>query len=154
MCEMSRLVSRLLFLLSILSFLSLFHFFGVRLDSTRRDRIFEPQHDKTNKMTYTNAPSEDADQPGHPPSLIRAFAVRMKKHWVLSYWLSVQRRLISLGGCPGWSESSLGAQVILFVLSCWSSFYFIPGNHRARIFPRESANQIHCYTIGLGLILS
>ena len=29
------------------------------------------------------APSEDSDQPGHPPSLIRVFAVRMKKAWVL-----------------------------------------------------------------------
>ena len=29
-------------------------------------------------------PSEDSDQPGHPPSLIRVFAVRMKKAWVLS----------------------------------------------------------------------
>ena len=28
----------------------------------------EPPHDKTNKMTC--APSEDSDQPGHPPSLI------------------------------------------------------------------------------------
>ena len=37
-------------------------------------------------------PSEDSDQPGHPPSLIRVFAVRMKKAWVLSYPLSVQRR--------------------------------------------------------------
>ena len=36
------------------------------------------------------APSEDSDQPGHPPSLIRVFAV----------------------GCPGWSESSLCAQWI------------------------------------------
>ena len=34
------------------------------------------------------APSEDSDQPGHPPSLIRVFAV----------------------GCPGWSESSLCTQ--------------------------------------------
>ena len=34
------------------------------------------------------APSEDSDQPGHPPSLIRVFAVRMKKAWVLSYPLS------------------------------------------------------------------
>ena len=41
------------------------------------------------------APSEDSDQPGHPPSLIRVFAVRMKKAWVLSYLLSVQRRLWS-----------------------------------------------------------
>ena len=34
----------------------------------------------------------------------------MKNPWVLSYPLSTQRRLIRLGGCPGWSESSLGAQ--------------------------------------------
>ena len=60
------------------------------------------------------APSEDSDQPGHPPSLIRVFAVRMKKTWTLSYPLSAQRRLIRLGGCPGWSESSLGAQP-----HCW-----------------------------------
>ena len=40
-------------------------------------------------------PSEDSDQPGHPPSLIRVFAVRMKKAWVLSYPLSAQRRLWS-----------------------------------------------------------
>ena len=43
----------------------------------------EPVHDKTNKMTC--APSEDSDQPGHPPSLIRVVAVRVKKPWVLSY---------------------------------------------------------------------
>ena len=41
------------------------------------------------------APSEDSDQPGHPPSLIRVFAVRMKKAWTLSYPLSAQRRLWS-----------------------------------------------------------
>ena len=35
---------------------------------------FESLHDKTNKMAC--APSEDSDQPGHPPSLIRVFAVR------------------------------------------------------------------------------
>ena len=39
------------------------------------------------------APSEDSDEPGHPPSLIRGFAVRIKKAWVLSYPLSAQRRL-------------------------------------------------------------
>ena len=38
----------------------------------------------------------------------------MKKAWVLSYPLSAQRRLIRLGGCPGWYESSLGAQSL-----CW-----------------------------------
>ena len=40
--------------------------------------------------------------------LIRVFAVHMKKPWALSYPLS------ALGGCPGWSESSLGAH-----LFCW-----------------------------------
>ena len=52
---------------------------------------FEPAHDRTNKMTC--APSEDSDQPGHPPSLIRVFAVHMKKAWILSYPLSTQLRL-------------------------------------------------------------
>ena len=54
---------------------------------------YEPPHDKTNKMAC--APSEDSDQPGHPPSLIRVLAVRMNKPWVLSYPLSAQRRLWS-----------------------------------------------------------
>ena len=60
---------------------------------TFRGQINEPSHDKTNKMACV--PSEDSDQPGHPPSLIRVFAVRMKKAWVLSYPLSAQRRLWS-----------------------------------------------------------
>ena len=38
-----------------------------------RKKHFEPPHDKTNKMTFV--PSEDSDQPEHPPSLIRVFAV-------------------------------------------------------------------------------
>ena len=50
--------------------------------------IYEPPHDITNKLAC--APSEDSDQPGHPPSLIRVFTVRMKKAWVLSYPLSDQ----------------------------------------------------------------
>ena len=37
----------------------------------------EPPYDKTCKLAC--ALSEDSDQPGHPPSLIRAFAFRMKK---------------------------------------------------------------------------
>ena len=39
---------------------------------------FEPPHNKTNKMTC--APSEDTDQPRHPPSLIRS---------LLSAWGSI-----------------------------------------------------------------
>ena len=53
--------------------------------------VYEPQHDKTNKVACT--PSEDSDQPGHPPSLIRVIAVRMEKSRVLSFPLSAQRRL-------------------------------------------------------------
>ena len=53
----------------------------------------EPPHDETNTMAC--APSEDSDQPEHPPSLIRLFAVHMKKAWILSYPLRVQRRLWS-----------------------------------------------------------
>ena len=34
---------------------------------------YEPPHDKTSKMACV--PSEDSDQPGHLPSLIRVFAV-------------------------------------------------------------------------------
>ena len=41
------------------------------------------------------APSEDSDQHGHPPSLIRVFAVRMKKPCVLSYPLCAKWRLWS-----------------------------------------------------------
>ena len=47
------------------------------------------QHNQQNDC----APREDSDQ--HPPSLIKVFAVRMKKAWVLSYPLSAQRRLWS-----------------------------------------------------------
>ena len=66
----------------------------------------------------TCAPSEDSDQPGHPPSLIRVFAVRMKKAWVLSYPLSAQRRLWS-----DWEPSLIwvfaGRTVILLVFVMW-----------------------------------
>ena len=38
-------------------------------------QIHEPPHVKTNKMACT--PSEHSDQPGHTPSLIRVYAVRI-----------------------------------------------------------------------------
>ena len=68
------------------------------------------------------ASSEDSDQPGHPPSLIRVFAVHMKKAWVLSYPLSAQWRLSS-----DWADARLiwvftGRTVTLLVLSCRGSY--------------------------------
>ena len=35
------------------------------------------------------------------------------------------KTLTGLGGCPGWSESSLGAQVILLAMSCFGSFVIL-----------------------------
>ena len=62
--------------------------------------LLHPEKKKMWAATWQNqqnecAPSEDSDQPGHPPSLIRVFAVRMMKAWVLSYPLSAQQRLWS-----------------------------------------------------------
>ena len=42
----------------------------------------------------------------------------VKKVWILNYPESAQQTLIRLGGCPGWSDSLLGIQVVLLVLSC------------------------------------
>ena len=55
---------------------------------------FEPPHDKTNRMTFV--PSEDSDQPGHPPSLIRVFAVCSVGSW----WFNVS----SCGRWRLWSD--------------------------------------------------
>ena len=51
-----------------------------------------------------SAPSKDSDQPGHPPSLIRVFAVRMKKAWILSYPLSALRILWSGPSLCAWRK--------------------------------------------------
>ena len=65
--------------------------------------VNEPLHDKTNKMTCS--PNEDSDKPMCPPSLIRAFVV------------------YSLGSL-GPKLSSLGAHLLLLVLSCCVSNNF------------------------------
>ena len=60
-------------LLSLCPFVASFKTISLKYDFKHifNDFIYEPPHDKTNKC----APSEDSDQPGHPPSLIRIFAV-------------------------------------------------------------------------------
>ena len=67
--------------------------YGTHLKTLHATDTIEPPYDKTNKLPC--APSEDSDQPGHPPSLITVFTIRMKKAWVLSYSFSAQRRLWS-----------------------------------------------------------
>ena len=75
--------------------------------------ITELPHDKTNKMAC--APSEDSDQPGHPPSLIRVFAVRMMKHWTLNYILSAQWKLWSV-----WADAQADLSLRWAHMSfCW-----------------------------------
>ena len=75
----------------------------------------EPPRDKTNKTACP--PSEDSDQPGHLPRLIRVFAVRMKKPWGLSYPLGAQGRLISDWADAQADLSLRWAHVSLLVLS-------------------------------------
>ena len=60
---------------------------SIRLEENVGDTKFEQPHNKT-KMTC--APSKHSDQPGHPPSLIRVFAVGMKKPLVFTFLLSAQ----------------------------------------------------------------
>ena len=64
---------------------------------------YEPSHDKTNKMTVRPAKTQISLG-------TQAFFMRTVK------------TLIRLGGCPGWSESSLGAHATLLVLS-WGGSY-------------------------------
>ena len=42
-----------------------------------------------------------------------------------SFFMRTAKTLIRLGGCPGWSESSLGAHAILLVLSCRGSCFCV-----------------------------
>ena len=68
------------------------------------------------------APSEDSYQPGHPPSLIRVFPVRMKKAWVLSYPLIASNNSDQTGRMPRLIWVFAGRTVTLLVLSRGGSF--------------------------------
>ena len=77
--------------------------------------LYEPPHDKTNKMAC--APSEDSDQPGHSPSLIRVFVVRSKDSQGPNAFSCGQRWLWSAwGGGGGQADLSLRWAHMPF---CW-----------------------------------
>ena len=81
---------------------------------TSHSSVFnEPQHVKTNKKS-TVCPIEDSDQPGHLPSLISIFVVRLKNPWVLSYPLNVQQRL-------WWDLADAQADLNL----CWGTGHYV-----------------------------
>ena len=73
------------------------------------------------------APSEDSDQPGQPPSVIRILGIHQVDQSLCcalsgllrtqAFLMRTAKTLIRPGRCPGWSESSLGTQTILLVLS-------------------------------------
>ena len=63
--------------------------YAAYLDS--RKKHFMPPHDKTYKMTFV--PSENSDQPGHPPSLLRVIAVRSVGSLGPNFASGGQRRL-------------------------------------------------------------
>ena len=64
-------------------------------------------------------PSEDSDQPGHLFSLIRVFAVHMRKAWVLSYPLSTPWRLWSV-----WVDAQTDLSLLWVLMPfCW--FYHV-----------------------------
>ena len=64
------------------------------------------------------ASSEDSDQPRHPHSLTRLFAVRMKKACVLSYSLSASEDSDQNGRMPRLIWIVAGRTLILLILSC------------------------------------
>ena len=113
--------------------------------------LFGPPRDKTNKMTC--APSEDSDQPRHPPSLIRVFAVRLKNfgslatciHWApseYSYQTARLRRLVWIfAGCTCWfchAAALFSACSLRCVLWLWHSleivflYYWIYSTRRGK----------------------
>ena len=50
--------------------------------------------------------------------------------------------LSRLGGCPGWSESSLGAQVISLVLSCGVQVFFVTRQLKESCFRKMCINSV------------
>ena len=77
------------------------------------------------------ARSRDSDQPGHLPSLIRVFAVRMKKLGSLATHLAHSEDSDQTGQMPRLSWVFAGRTLVLLVLSCHGSFVPIYGNSMA-----------------------
>ena len=90
-------------------------------------------HNMTKPTKWVCA-SKDSDQPGHPPSLTRVFAVRSMGSQGPND-MGTAETLIRLGECPGWSESLLGAQSF-----CWFCHVV------AQILSQNSALKCHLNT--------
>ena len=81
------------------------------------------------------APSEDSDQPRHP--------LRTK-----AFFMRTAKTLIRLGGCPGWSESSLSAHSFCWFCHVVAHMYIIKiiepphdKTNKMACAPREDSDQ-------------
>ena len=74
-------------------------------------KIWRKSHSMTKPTKWPMRPAKTQIRLGIHP-LWSVFAVRIKKSWDFSYSMSGQQRLFRLGGCTGWSESSLSAQEV------------------------------------------
>ena len=88
--------------------------------------VFEPPHDKTNKMTCALRRLRSAWASAQSDQSLRCPHAWRNIGRLRSDRPDAVNTLIRQAGCPGWSESSLGAHVILLVLSCTSSYLHSP----------------------------
>ena len=108
--------------------------FAQTVQDLRMTKLFEPQHDKTNKMSLRPVWSE---------SLLCA-------QWVAKdpSFLHVDSEDSDQTGRirPVWSESSLGAHAILLVLSCCGSFVknFLKLSYYSHLMRTLSSAWLHC----------
>ena len=84
------------------------------------------------------APSKDSDQPGHPPSLISLRCALNRYLRTLAFFMRTVKtdqtgRMQRLGGCPGWTESSLGAHAISLVLA-WGGSNLLTTQGKSRLW--------------------
>ena len=103
-----------------LSFLLLSLFPAELSSPCQRIVRYEPPHEKTSNMSF--APSEDSDQPGHLPSLIRVFTISMEKVWSLANQWAHSEDSDQTGRMPRLIRVYAGRTVILLVLS-WGGSY-------------------------------
>ena len=81
--------------------------------------IYEPWQDKTNKMMCAQrSPRSTCTSAQSDQSLCCELSGKPRTQ---GFFMRTAKTLIRLDGCPGWPESSLGAHIILLVLSCCGS---------------------------------
>ena len=100
------------------------------VSTVKLSELFEPPHDKTNKMTVR--PAKTQISLGIRP-VWSVFAVRMKKAWVLSYPLSTQRRLWS-----DWADAQADLSL------CWMHSHFIGFVMRRLIYTLSISKGDYC----------